>query len=77
MLALSPSVSPGQGEGAGMSISTRAPMLPMAASDRRSLNFVSDQLTDGFRVLRSFAIAPRVCQLTLCWSVPIFTTLVD
>lgn len=44
-----------------MSISTRAPMLPMAANDRRSLNFVSDQLTDGFRfrALRSFTIAPE------------------
>ena len=35
-------------------IGTRAPMLvPMAANDRWSLDFVSDQLTDGrrFRVL--------------------------
>jgi putative transposase len=42
-------------------IGTRAPMLvPMTANDRWSLDFVSDQLTDGrrFRVLKSSMIAP-------------------
>lgn len=45
-------------------IGTRAPMLvPMAANDRWSLDFVSDQLTDGrrFRVLTIIDDCTREC----------------
>jgi putative transposase len=45
-------------------ISTRAPMLiPMAANDRWSLDFVSDQLTDGrrYRVLTVVDDCTREC----------------
>lgn len=45
-------------------IGTRAPMLiPMAANDRRSLDFVSDQLTDGrrFRILTVVDDCIRAC----------------
>ncbi len=46
-------------------IGTRAPMLiPLAANDRWSLDFVSDQLTDGrrFRVLTIVDDCTRECQ---------------
>ena len=45
-------------------IGTRAPMLiPLAANDRWSLDFVSDQLTDGrrFRVLTVVDDCTREC----------------
>ncbi|MCY1251470.1 hypothetical protein D9M72_652360 [compost metagenome] len=45
-------------------IGTRAPMLiPMAANDRWSLDFVSDQLTDGrrFRILTVVDDCTREC----------------
>jgi hypothetical protein len=54
-------------------IGTRAPMLvPMASNDRWSLDFVSDQLTDGrrFRILTVVddvpANARRWCQRLRC-----------